>query len=173
MQSLFFRSAKRLLSTPPVSRRAPRLRPRPRLFHHTVPRFVGLNSCPVCAKPLPSPAPACNKCWNIFALPPDLTHHELLGLNYEPNPFIVDIPTLKKHFRETQSICHPDTWATRNPVSSRRSFRQWMTNTTGIEQARCCPSLVVTHKPCISNAARTPGPRRVHFGPKPRSYIRR
>src|SRR5690242_11858651 len=59
----------------------------------------GARTCPVCSKPLPSFLPACTNCWNIFSLPPDVTHHELFGLPYEPNPFIVDLSALKQRFR--------------------------------------------------------------------------
>ncbi|TFK41153.1 hypothetical protein BDQ12DRAFT_646959 [Crucibulum laeve] len=69
--------------------------------------------CPSCSKPLLSSVPACTKCWTIFSLPGDLSYHHLLGLPYEPNPFVVDIPTLKKHFREAQSVCHPDSWVSK------------------------------------------------------------
>lgn len=122
MQSLFLRSSRRLLLTASVPRTAHRLVSRPQLqpqcFHSTPTRFTQLKSCPVCNQPLPSQVPACNKCWNIFALPPNVTHHELLGLSYDPNPFVVDISTLKRRFREAQSICHPDSWASKNPVSA-------------------------------------------------------
>ncbi|KAF8898737.1 hypothetical protein BD779DRAFT_1485310 [Infundibulicybe gibba] len=69
--------------------------------------------CPVCSQPLPSPLPACTNCWNIFQIPKDVTFHDLFSLPYEPNPFNIDIPTLKHRFREAQSLCHPDSWASK------------------------------------------------------------
>jgi hypothetical protein len=130
MQSLLLRASQRLLVTTRVGG-SPRtvlnrVSPRPRTFHASVSRRTeakpSFKKCPVCSQPLLSSVPACNKCWNIFALPKDITHHELLGLNYDPNPFIVDVPTLKKRFRDAQSVCHPDSWASRNPVSTFRPF---------------------------------------------------
>ncbi|TFK30454.1 Co-chaperone Hsc20 [Coprinopsis marcescibilis] len=73
------------------------------------------RNCPNCGKPLSSALPACNSCWRIFVLPNDVSHHALLGIPYEPNPFVVDIPTLKRNFRRAQSVCHPDSWASKNP----------------------------------------------------------
>ncbi|EAU92996.2 hypothetical protein CC1G_06716 [Coprinopsis cinerea okayama7 len=95
----------------------------PRLLHRPLPRRVYFHSsprsqqskCPGCGQPLPSPLPACSNCWNVFALPKDITHHELLGLPYGPNPFVVDLPALKQRFRAAQSVCHPDSWASKNP----------------------------------------------------------
>ncbi|KAG6336575.1 hypothetical protein ID866_2513 [Astraeus odoratus] len=43
-------------------------------------------------------------------------YHELLGLPYGPNPFVVDAALLKRRFLEAQRICHPDAWATRSEV---------------------------------------------------------
>lgn len=28
---------------------------------------------------------------------------------------MIDLPTLKKRFRQAQSVCHPDSWASKNP----------------------------------------------------------
>ncbi|KAF6766021.1 hypothetical protein DFP72DRAFT_1057215 [Ephemerocybe angulata] len=120
MQSLLLRASQRAFV---VAARAPRTTlpratvPRQRYLHNTVPRRAqsSTKACPVCTQPLPGPVPACTKCWNIFALPADVSHHELLGLDYDPNPFVVDLPTLKKRFRDAQSICHPDSWASKNP----------------------------------------------------------
>jgi molecular chaperone HscB len=67
-------------------------------------------------KPLSSTVPACTNCWNLFSISPDISHHELLGLPYEPNPFVVDLDALKQRFRQAQAACHPDTWASRGPV---------------------------------------------------------
>ena len=40
----------------------------------------------------------------------------LFGLDEGSNPFLVDLPTLKKRFRDAQAACHPDTWAPKSPV---------------------------------------------------------
>lgn len=97
------------------------LRPSP--LHTSAPRFQNAQSpasktCPACSKPLPSPVPACTNCWSIFSLPPNVTHHEIFGLPYEPNPFIVDLSALKQRFRQAQAVCHPDTWTSKGPVST-------------------------------------------------------
>ncbi|KAH6917371.1 hypothetical protein BKA70DRAFT_1252010 [Coprinopsis sp. MPI-PUGE-AT-0042] len=73
------------------------------------------GKCPNCGQLLPSALPACTNCWNLFSFPKDISHHELLGLPEGSNPFVVDIPTLKKRFRQAQSVCHPDSWASKNP----------------------------------------------------------
>ncbi|KAF9453819.1 Co-chaperone Hsc20 [Macrolepiota fuliginosa MF-IS2] len=91
----------------------------PCFIHTSLPRFQNPPSasktCPACSKPLPSPVPACTSCWNIFSLPPDVTHHELFGFSYEPNPFIVDPSAMKQRFRQAQAACHPDTWTSKGP----------------------------------------------------------
>ena len=79
-------------------------------------RLFSNLSCPSCHKPLPSNIPACTSCWSISPISPNTSHHALFGLPYEPNPFSVHLPTLKERFRQAQAACHPDTWATRNPV---------------------------------------------------------
>lgn len=88
-----------------------------RSFHPSLARWnqSRTHSCPVCSAPLPSPLPACTKCWNLFALPQDLTHHGLFGLSYDPNPFVIDLPQLKRKFIQAQAVCHPDAWASKNP----------------------------------------------------------
>ena len=79
-------------------------------------RLFSNLSCPACHKPLPSNIPACTSCWSISPISSNTTHHALFGLPYEPNPFSIHLPTLKERFRQAQTACHPDTWATRNPV---------------------------------------------------------
>ncbi|KAF9009475.1 hypothetical protein BDQ17DRAFT_1348174 [Cyathus striatus] len=78
--------------------RYPRLLPRFLLRQYS---SSNLSICPSCSQPLPSPVPACTI---------------LFGLPYDPNPFIVDLPTLKQRFRDAQSVCHPDAWAARDPA---------------------------------------------------------
>ncbi|GBE77942.1 J-type co-chaperone JAC1, mitochondrial [Sparassis crispa] len=40
-----------------------------------------------------------------------MSHHDILGAAYDPNPFVVDQSELKDRFRNLQSIIHPDRWA--------------------------------------------------------------
>ncbi|CAA7265797.1 unnamed protein product [Cyclocybe aegerita] len=90
--------------------------PRPSLLH--IARFASTTPiprlCPSCSQPLPTSLPACPSCSSISPLPPKITHHDLFGLPYEPNPFVVDLSTLKKRFREAQAACHPDAWASKS-----------------------------------------------------------
>ena len=79
-------------------------------------RLFSNLSCPSCHKPLRSNIPACTSCWSISPISSNISHHALFGLPYEPNPFSIHLPTLKQRFRQAQAVCHPDTWATRNPV---------------------------------------------------------
>ncbi|XP_006454339.1 hypothetical protein AGABI2DRAFT_189610 [Agaricus bisporus var. bisporus H97] len=88
-------------------------------IHTSYPRFQkfrpshALRTCLSCSKPLASSIPACTNCWSISLLPSDISHHELLGLSYEPNPFVVDPSVLKQRFLQAQAVCHPDTWASK------------------------------------------------------------
>ncbi|KAF9568384.1 Co-chaperone Hsc20 [Agrocybe pediades] len=82
---------------------------RQRRFQSTVAK------CPSCSAPLPSNLPACKSCWSIYPLPPKTTHHQLLDVPYDPNPFIVDPKALKSHFQRAQAVCHPDSWASKSP----------------------------------------------------------
>ncbi|KZT02713.1 Co-chaperone Hsc20 [Laetiporus sulphureus 93-53] len=70
--------------------------------------------CPQCSAPLPSPLPICPKCAYIAPIPQGMTYHEMLGLPYEPNPFIVNPAALKRRFLELQGIIHPDRWVGRS-----------------------------------------------------------
>jgi len=87
-------------------------------FIHPSPPFYtkSTNTCPSCSSPLPTPLPACTTCWYISPLPSTVTLHEIFGLPSHPNPFIVDISNLKQRFRESQAICHPDSWASKGSV---------------------------------------------------------
>ncbi|KAF9481429.1 Co-chaperone Hsc20, partial [Pholiota conissans] len=70
--------------------------------------------CPSCRRPLPSRLPACTACWSIHPLPPKISYHDLFGLPDTPNPFVIDLPTLKQRFRQAQASCHPDTWVSKS-----------------------------------------------------------
>ncbi|KAF5375221.1 hypothetical protein D9758_000279 [Tetrapyrgos nigripes] len=87
---------------------------RPTVFSHL--RFVstyGLTrKCPACSNPLPTPLPACSKCWNISSIPNDASFHDIFSL-HGSNEFKIDTSLLKQRFREAQSVCHPDTWASK------------------------------------------------------------
>ncbi|KAF9241385.1 hypothetical protein BU15DRAFT_44897 [Melanogaster broomeanus] len=77
--------------------------------------FSSLTSaCPSCGAKLPTALPVCPRCNYIARLHDSITYHELLGLPYEPNPFVVDSALLKRRFLEAQKICHPDAWATKS-----------------------------------------------------------
>ncbi|KAJ7103529.1 hypothetical protein B0H15DRAFT_812611, partial [Mycena belliarum] len=78
-------------------------------------RFVSTltKSCPSCARPLPTPLPACTTCGSISPIPPSVPFHDIFGLPSRPNPFVVDAQLLKRRFREAQAVCHPDTWASK------------------------------------------------------------
>ena len=84
-------------------------------------------TCPSCHSPLPSNLPACTSCWSISPISPNTSHHSLFGIPYEPNPFSVHLPTLKERFRQAQAACHPDIWATRNPVCCADLFSRSLT----------------------------------------------
>jgi molecular chaperone HscB len=85
-------------------------------FYHPIRSILRPNKCPNCATTLPSPLPACTNCWHIYPLPSNTRLHDIFGLPYQPNPFAVDVATLKQKFREAQAICHPDSWASRGSV---------------------------------------------------------
>lgn len=90
-----------------------------RSFHSSSARLnkaLPNQSCPSCSRPLLSPLPACTNCGHISGLPQDVKYHDIFALPYEPNPFVIDIAVLKQRFREAQSICHPDSWASKGSV---------------------------------------------------------
>lgn len=90
-----------------------------RSFHSSSARLnkaLSKKSCPSCSHPLPSPLPACTNCGHISGLPQDVKYHDIFALPYEPNPFVIDTTVLKQRFREAQSICHPDSWASKGSV---------------------------------------------------------
>ncbi|KAI9572966.1 hypothetical protein HD554DRAFT_1985728, partial [Boletus coccyginus] len=72
------------------------------------------RTCPSCGAGLPTALPVCPTCRYIGRVQDSITHHELLGLPYGPNPFVVDTGELKRRFLEAQRLCHPDGWATRS-----------------------------------------------------------
>ncbi|KAH9950340.1 Co-chaperone Hsc20 [Amylocystis lapponica] len=67
-------------------------------------------TCPQCSTPLPTPLPVCPRCSYISTIPSSMSYHEMLGSQYEPNPFLVDNLELKNRFRDLQSVIHPDRW---------------------------------------------------------------
>ena len=77
--------------------------------------------CPSCGEPLPTALQACTKCWTIFPVSHDIPYRDLFGLPYEPNPFVVDTKTLRQRFREAQTNCHPDTWASKAAVRAKQT----------------------------------------------------
>ncbi|KAF9526479.1 hypothetical protein CPB83DRAFT_857885 [Crepidotus variabilis] len=72
------------------------------------------RSCRSCFKPLPSTLPACPSCWSIYAVPSNISHYQLLEIPEKPNPFSIDLSTLKQRFRKAQVACHPDAWASKD-----------------------------------------------------------
>ncbi|KAL9716249.1 molecular chaperone [Leucoagaricus gongylophorus] len=98
---------------------------RPHITIHTQSRRAAAPSlCPSCSKPLPSFLHACTACWNISSSSSNMTHHDLFGLPYEPNPFVVDLTTLKQRFRQAQAVCHPDAWTSKG--SHKRDIAQML-----------------------------------------------
>jgi len=81
-------------------------------FRHTYPSSRK-GTCPSCGAALRSRLPACTNCWHISRLPSDTKFHDIFGLSYHPNPFVVDLVTLKQRFRDAQAVCHPDSWASK------------------------------------------------------------
>ncbi|RPD62931.1 Co-chaperone Hsc20 [Lentinus tigrinus ALCF2SS1-7] len=75
------------------------------------------KTCPSCSAPLPTALPVCTKCSYIAPIPESMSYHEMLGVPYEPNPFVVNVPQLKNEFRAVQTVVHPDRWVARPPES--------------------------------------------------------
>lgn len=76
------------------------------------------SACTSCGAPLPTPLPACPKCFHIDTIPPNPSYYELLGLDTDPelNPFIIDAKDLQRKFRNVQRYIHPDVWASQGEV---------------------------------------------------------
>ncbi|KAG1801625.1 uncharacterized protein HD556DRAFT_1338806 [Suillus plorans] len=72
------------------------------------------KTCPSCGTILPTALPACPNCNYIARIHASISYHDILGLPYEPNPFVVDAALLKRRFIEAQRVSHPDAWATKN-----------------------------------------------------------
>ncbi|KAG2159860.1 uncharacterized protein EDB93DRAFT_1112307 [Suillus bovinus] len=72
------------------------------------------KTCPSCGTILPTALPACPNCNYIARIHDSISYHDILGLPYEPNPFVVDAALLKRRFIEAQRVSHPDAWATKN-----------------------------------------------------------
>ncbi|EPT04332.1 hypothetical protein FOMPIDRAFT_1157455 [Fomitopsis schrenkii] len=68
------------------------------------------RTCPQCSAALTTPLPVCTKCYWISNIPHEMTYHEMLGVPYEPNPFVVDTTAIKRHLRQLQTAVHPDRW---------------------------------------------------------------
>ncbi|KAI0068190.1 hypothetical protein BV25DRAFT_1782010, partial [Artomyces pyxidatus] len=66
--------------------------------------------CPSCGSPLPTPLPACPKCFHIERMPNEQDFYQILDTPTAPNPFIVDPASLKNSFRNIQRYIHPDVW---------------------------------------------------------------
>ena len=75
------------------------------------------KNCLSCGSPLPTPLPVCPHCLYIAQLHEAIPYHEIFGLPYDPNPFVVNTSLLKKRFHDAQRVCHPDAWATKDDVS--------------------------------------------------------
>ncbi|KAH7883583.1 hypothetical protein F5I97DRAFT_1894072 [Phlebopus sp. FC_14] len=72
------------------------------------------KTCPSCGATLPTALPVCQNCNYIARLHESIPYHDVLGLPYAPNPFVVDSALLKRRFVDAQRICHPDAWATKS-----------------------------------------------------------
>ena len=53
---------------------------------------------------------------SIAPLPANTTHHQVLGIPENKNPFVIDLADLKNRFRAAQASVHPDVWAAKSPV---------------------------------------------------------
>lgn len=95
--------------TSPHALRAYSIKPNPRK-----------SACISCGNPLPTPLPACPKCFHIESKFPDVSYYEILGLDTDPNsnPFLIDAKELQQKFRQVQRFIHPDVWASRGEVRS-------------------------------------------------------
>ncbi|THH34132.1 hypothetical protein EUX98_g90 [Antrodiella citrinella] len=45
-----------------------------------------------------------------------MSYHQVMGLDYEPNPFQVEHATLRARFLALQRLVHPDRWAAKSPI---------------------------------------------------------
>lgn len=95
-----------LVSSPHISRRK----------HHSDFPSRTQTHCSSCSSPLPTPLPICPKCKHIEPISPDMGYHEMLGFDYEPNPFDIDTGALRHRFRKAITVAHPDRWAGSNEV---------------------------------------------------------
>lgn len=75
-----------------------------------------LRHCPKCQAVLPTPLPACTRCFYIQRTNNKIPYHELFQLPFEPNPFVLDTSQLKRRYIEAQRLCHPDRWASHGEV---------------------------------------------------------
>ncbi|KIK47798.1 hypothetical protein CY34DRAFT_798878 [Suillus luteus UH-Slu-Lm8-n1] len=72
------------------------------------------KTCPSCGTILPTVLPVCPNCNYIARIHDSVSYHDILGIPYEPNPFVVDTAVLKRRFIEAQRVSHPDAWATKS-----------------------------------------------------------
>ncbi|KZT65135.1 Co-chaperone Hsc20, partial [Daedalea quercina L-15889] len=82
----------------------------PSLGHRRLATTSTPRSCPQCSARLTTPLPVCTKCYWISSIPSEMTYHEMLGIPYEPNPFVVDTAAIKRNLRQLQTVVHPDRW---------------------------------------------------------------
>lgn len=85
------------------------------------------KTCPSCGAILPTVLPVCPNCNYIARIHDSISYHDILGLPYEPNPFVVDTALLKRRFIEAQRVSHPDAWATKS--ESQRDIALHVSNT--------------------------------------------
>ncbi|KAH8100721.1 hypothetical protein BXZ70DRAFT_1008209 [Cristinia sonorae] len=52
-----------------------------------------------------------------------MSYHEVMGFNYQPNPFQLDHSTLRARFLALQRLVHPDRWAVKSPTSGEIAAR--------------------------------------------------
>ncbi|KAL4070933.1 hypothetical protein J3A83DRAFT_4093958 [Scleroderma citrinum] len=90
------------------------VRPYSSTKHPTVTSLTA--TCLSCGAQLPTRLPVCPSCNYIAGVHRSIPYHELLGLPYNPNPFVVDTAVLKRQYLDAQRICHPDAWATKSEV---------------------------------------------------------
>jgi hypothetical protein len=119
------------------------------------------SRCPSCSVPLPTQLPACPKCAFISGVPSAVSFYDLFRLPYDPNPFLVDVPTLRNRFRQAQAVCHPDSWATKGSV--RVSLIYIYPVLTSLEaQKRHCTIPLNTHQSSVPGPFEAPFTCRVY-----------
>lgn len=120
------------------------------------------RSCPSCAQPLPTCLPACPNCWNIWSIPADTSYHNMFSLPENSNPFVIDTAQLKQRFRQMQSACHPDTWASKGQVSLHLPTDRKVYGSSSPGQTRRGSGSLLSRQRCVSDAAAAHAPYRIH-----------